>query len=300
MQVASPEPGPSISDDLQQLGFTDYEARVYVALLLTSPATAYEISKNNGLPRANVYGALESLERKAAVQRVSSEPVRYVPVRPKELLERISRTVSARCSNLSERLENLKPAQETEYVWNIGGADEAHAKIDELIREARAHVRIKGHHLELEPHQRALEAAANRGVSVLLVMFGEAEQIESWRALPTSVVYAHESDGTVVGLGRYLVTLTADYEVALIANLKDRSGAYTRSTAIVNLADSMIRHEIYLAEVFGAFGKELEQRFGPALLSLRKAYLPAEQVAALELRLGQTAAAQAARQLPQG
>jgi HTH-type transcriptional regulator, sugar sensing transcriptional regulator len=281
------EPGSSISDDLQALGFTDYEARVYVGLLAGSPATAYEISKNYGLPRANVYSALESLERKAAVQRASSDPVRFVPVSPKELLERISRTVTTRCRTLRERLEELKPAEQTEYVWNVTGAQEAHAKIEELIREAKAHVRIKSHHVELIEHRDTLKAACDRGVSVLLVMFGEREQIDSWRDLRSSIVYAHEAEGTVVGLGRHLVTLTADYTVALIANLKDRTGAYTRSTAVVNLADSMIRHEIYLAEIFAAFGKQLDERFGPALLSLRAAYLPAEQAAELQRRLGQ-------------
>lgn len=285
MHAPNRGPNASLSDDLQELGFTDYEARVYVALLLTSPATAYEISKNNALPRANVYSALESLERKSAVQRASSEPVRYVPVDPKELLDRISRTVSVRCASLRERLEDLKPAQQTEYVWNISGADEAHSKIGELIDDATRHVWIKAHHDSLEPHAARLEAAARRGVAVLLVLFGDKVDIDRWRSMKSAVVYAHEADGTVVGLGRNLVTLTADFEVALLANLHDRSGAYTRSSAVVHLADTMLRHEVYLAEVFGAFGKEIEGRFGPALLSLRQAYLPTEQVQALQQHL---------------
>jgi HTH-type transcriptional regulator, sugar sensing transcriptional regulator len=287
MHAPNRDPNAGLSGDLQELGFTDYEARVYVALLLASPATAYEISKNNALPRPNVYGALESLERKGAVQRASSEPVRYIPVDPKELLDRISRTVHDRCASLQERLEHLKPAQQTEYVWNIAGGEDAHSKINELVSAATRHVWIKAHHLALEPHFAALQAAAGRGVSVLLVLFGDKAQVERWKSIRSAVVYAHEADGTVVGLGRDLVTLTADFEVALLANLNDGTGAFTRSSAVVNLADSMLRHEVYLAEVFGAFGKELEGRFGPALLSLRKAYLPAEQVLALEQHLSQ-------------
>lgn len=287
MNGLSRDQDSTISRDLQELGFTDYEARVYVALLLASPATAYEISKSNGLPRPNVYSALEGLERKGAVQRVSKEPVRYVPVDPKELLERISRNVSHRCVSLRERLISLKPAQQTEYVWNVSGTDEAHSKIDELIAEARRHVWIKAYHAALEPHFASLEAAARRGVSVLLVLFGDKAQIEGWRSITSAVVYAHEGDGTVVGLGRHLVTLTTDFKVALIANLKEQSGAYTRSSAVVNLADTMIRHEVYLAEIFGAFGKDLERRFGRALSSLRKTYLPGEQMRALERHLSQ-------------
>ena len=105
----------TLSRDLQELGFTDYEARVYIGLLKGSPATAYEISKQNGLPRPNAYTALESLERKQAVQRVSTEPVRFVPVDPTELLDRISRTVTERCTSLRERLAQLKGADDTNY-----------------------------------------------------------------------------------------------------------------------------------------------------------------------------------------
>ncbi len=275
----------ALSRDLQELGFTDYEARVYIALLQSSPATAYEISKQNGLPRPNAYSALESLERKQAVQRVSTEPVRFVPVDPNHLLDRISRTVTERCTSLRDRLEQLKGVDETHHVWTVTGAADAGVKIGELIARAKRHAWIKAHHLELEPHRDALQAAADRGVAILLVMFGKPKDIERFRFGDKVTVYAHEGDGTIVGLGRHLVTLTVDFEQALIVNMREESGAYTRSRPVVNLADSLIRHEIYLAEIFGKLGSELEEHFGPALFNLRKKYLPADQAKALAAQL---------------
>jgi len=283
--TADQKDSASLSRDLQEVGFTDFEARVYVALLHASPATAYEISKQNALPRPNVYSSLESLEKKGAVQRVSSEPVRVVPVDPKELLDRISRTITDRCANLRERLDQIKGEDKTNYVWNLSTVSDAQAKIANLIAGARRHVWIKAHCAALESHVEALEAAAGRGASVLLVLFGEKSEIQKFRALKKSIVYAHEGDGTVVGLGKHLVTLTVDFDETLIFNIKDESGAYTRSEPVVNLADSLIRHEVYLAEIFDKFGPQLDKQFGPALLSLRKKYLPAEQVRALERRL---------------
>jgi sugar-specific transcriptional regulator TrmB len=275
----------ALSRDLQELGFTDYEARVYIALLQGSPATAYEISKQNGLPRPNAYTALESLERKQAVQRVSTEPVRFVPVDPGELLDRISRTVTERCTSLRDRLEQLKGVDDTHHVWNVAGAAHARAKIGEMIERAKQHVWIKAHHLELEPHRDALQAAAARGVTILLVLFGKRRDIERFSFGKKVIVYAHEGDGTIVGLGRHLVTLTVDFEQALIVNMQEESGAYTHSRPVVNLAESLIRHEIYLAEIFGKLGGELEEHFGPALFNLRKKYLPADQAKALAAEL---------------
>jgi HTH-type transcriptional regulator, sugar sensing transcriptional regulator len=275
----------ALTRDLQELGFTEYEARVYIALLHASPSTAYEISKQNAVPRPNVYSSLESLEKKGAVQRVSSEPVRVVPVDPKSLLERISRTVSDRCASLRDRLERVKVEDKTNYVWNLSSASEAQAKIGEMIANARRHVWIKAHFSALEPHKEALLAADARGVAVLLILFGEKAEIDSFKTMKNAVVYAHEGDGTIVGLGRNLVTLTVDFEEAMIFNFKDESGAHTRSSPVVNQTDSLIRHEIYLAEIFGKLGPQLEKHFGPALLTLRKRYLPGDQAKALERKL---------------
>ena len=65
---------------LQRLGFGDYEARAYTALLQRSPMTGYEIAKLSRIPRANVYDILPRLESTApspdlisCVRRKSSE-----------------------------------------------------------------------------------------------------------------------------------------------------------------------------------------------------------------------------------
>src|SRR3546814_13910967 len=63
--------------DLKRLGFTEYEARVYVQLLRQSPATAYEIAKADGVPRPNTYHALEALAKRGAVLHVRGNPIRY-------------------------------------------------------------------------------------------------------------------------------------------------------------------------------------------------------------------------------
>ena len=105
--VNEPNKHRILLSDLQGVGFTEYEARVYLGLLQKSPATAYEVAKQHGLPRPNVYTVLETLERRGAVQRVSEDPVRMVPVDPQTLFDRISRTMAERCASLQERLESV-------------------------------------------------------------------------------------------------------------------------------------------------------------------------------------------------
>jgi sugar-specific transcriptional regulator TrmB len=290
-KVSTIDNSASYSRAFQQLGFTDYEARVYVALLQRSPATAYEISKLGSLPRPNVYSALESLEKKAAVQPVSESPIRYIPVEPRQLLGRIARETVTRCDALKDKLDNIKPADNKQYVWMISNGESATAKINDMILNAKRHVWIKAHETVLTSHFAALKKAAAKGVKVLLIIFGAPQDAKRFGAAKNMTVYLHEGNGFVVGLGHTLVTITTDFNEALVVNTREEDpfGAFTQSRPVVNLAESLIRHEVYLAEIFNAFEPQLEKRFGRALISLRQKYLPSDQVKTLERSLRSSA-----------
>jgi sugar-specific transcriptional regulator TrmB len=52
---------------LNLLGFSDYEAGVYMSLLQHSPVTAYEAAKGAGIPTSKVYGVMAKLVEKGVV-----------------------------------------------------------------------------------------------------------------------------------------------------------------------------------------------------------------------------------------
>lgn len=277
----------SCAQGLQELGFTDYEARAYVALLQCQPATAYEVSKLSGLPRANAYNVFESLVKKMAVQPVSESPVRYVAVDPKTLLGRIAEDTASRCNALADRLSTVHKADEREYVWVVEGEEDIHSRIATLIGRARQRIWIKAPEGVIERHRDLLLDASQRSIEIAIVAYGGEATLERFRLGPTTQVYLHEATGIPVGLGPHLVTLTIDFEEALVANLGEGGyGAYTRSWPIVYVAESHIRHEIYITEIFKRFGPQIEREFGPALIALRRKLLPLDQVSALEALLG--------------
>lgn len=282
------------ADGLHQLGFTNYEARVYLELLKFFPATAYEISKQSGLPRANVYSALTALERKGAVQPVQENPVRHVPVDPRQLLGRIRSETASRCDALAEQLAANTATVATEFVWTIAGDSQVHAKISDMIERAQTHVWIKSAHHSLKPHLEELRAAATRGVDVLIILFADAREAALYDFGPNCKAYLHEGSGTKVGMSERLVTFTRDFEEAMTATTGPSGhGVFTRSRPVVTMAESLIRHEIYLAEIFVHFGQQLEHKFGPALYGLRRKYLPKEQALELGRSTGQVPKAEA-------
>ena len=269
--------------EFRQLGFTDYEAKAYLTLCQASPATAYEVSKIAGLAKANIYSALEGLAQRGAVQPVSESPVKYVPVEPSRLLGQIAASTAARCKELVGRLNRLQLAESTEYVWMIKDDKNIHAKISEMIDRARQHIWIKAPHHLLDSHIQELSRAAKRGVKTVMVLFGERDCLSRFTFGRNSRAYLHEGSGVLIGPARELITITIDFEEALTANVgKSGHGAFTRSAPVVYMAESLLRHEVYLAEIFLKFGPQIENTFGAALVKLREKYLPDHDIRKLK------------------
>lgn len=265
--------------ELRQLGFTEHEARVYLGLLAGNPATGYEIAKRTGLPRANVYATVGCLVTKGAVQPVVGRPTKYVPLPPDHVITGIKATVSASCDRLLAQLRELQCWTDVDYVWYITGPDAVAAKARELIESARRRVALKSLDTNLRAHEAELRAAARRGVEVIMIVFGSTD-------FDFGATYIHEGTGIPVGAADENLILTVDFEQALIATIRDEpSGAFTRNRAVVTLADTLIRHDIYLTEIFTKLRPEVEGTFGPALLELRRRFLPEAQVQDLVRRL---------------
>lgn len=272
---------------MQSLGFSQYEAKVYVALLQRNPATAYEVSKEAGLPHANVYRTLEGLQRKAIVQPVSQRPARYVPVKPRQVLQNISKRTAAACDALAKNLSTLERGDDIEHVWLISGQENTHEKIEEMINGTKEHLWIKSHEATLDLHLPSLKKAAKRGVQILIIFIGDPLTAKRYKFNNMTKVYCHEGTGrSGIGEGKDTLTITSDFLAALTVDTREGGyGAFTRSAPVVNLANTMIRHELYVAEIFQAFGPQIESKFGPALLNIRRHYLPALHVHALEEQL---------------
>lgn len=275
--------------DLQRLGFSDYEARTYLSLLQVHPATAYEISKHTGLPRANTYTALGNLTRKRAVQPVSENPVRYAPVAPDVLLDRLATDVTDTCMRLKDSLESIEPAEDSDVVWSIEGQEQIEKKIDELIQGAKQHIWIKASTEVLHRHERELKRAAARGINLVFVVFGE--DVEFLRFGRQSKVYLHEGNGLRMGGSDNLFTIAIDYRIALTASVAENlTGAYTTNSSVVRMAESLIRHDIYMAEIMSEYGREIEERFGVGLVKLRRQMFSPEQLQLLETNLAKASA----------
>jgi hypothetical protein len=130
--------------ELELLGFTEYEARVYRALLVEHPATAYRLGKLSGVPLSRVYEIASRLVDKGAASIAGEDPARYTPVPPDEL-------VSGAHARLTDRLEGLKaelgqlygPGAEDGYSW-VRGQDNLAARAASTVASAKGDISAAG------------------------------------------------------------------------------------------------------------------------------------------------------------
>jgi sugar-specific transcriptional regulator TrmB len=283
----STAPDASLDGLLQQfrqIGFTEYEARVYIQLLRQSPATAYEIAKACGVPRPNTYNALESLAKRGTVLPISENPMRYVAAPPDRHLSAIARQTVALCDTLTHALSRLKTPEDDPYVWNVQGETAIVRKIDELIAESTRTIWVKASSDFLRDHSDALRAAAARGVDMLIVLFGT--DAEEFRFSPRCRVYLHENTGIRMGTADNLFTLTFDLAQVLTAATDNLTAFHTRNHAVVQMANTLIRHDFYMAEIHARFGTQIDAAFGPHLRDLRLRSFTEAQIASFHQMTG--------------
>lgn len=99
-------------DKLKEIGWTDYEARAYIALLQQNPANGYQIGRMSGISTSKIYETLRRLvARGAAVQQSTSnlEVTLYSPVPPEDLIAGMRAYKEKLFSELKQELDSFQP-----------------------------------------------------------------------------------------------------------------------------------------------------------------------------------------------
>ncbi len=232
--------------EMQKIGFTSYEAKIYIALLKQNPATGYELSKLSGVPQAKVYENISRLTNSGIVLTIGSEPSKYVPLPPEELLKTVHTNFEKSINILRESLPALSQGEKLDYVWNIKGYDLTMKKARQMIDEARNELMISLWENEALYLQNELVGAVNRGVVVNILLYGKVK-IDG-----INNIHYHGSEEKLkkqVG-GRWL-TLVVDGKEVLTGQVTEENDGisiWTRNSNIIFISSRSIEHEIYISK----------------------------------------------------
>jgi HTH-type transcriptional regulator, sugar sensing transcriptional regulator len=252
---------------LQQLGFSEYEARAYLALLQRSPLNGYELAKVSGLPRANIYAVLQKLEdRGAAVRLDLPNGTRYAPVAPTELTQRVATRFQDTLSAVGQALQDLATPSDREYVWNIQGYAALIEHARTLVDASQERLLVAVGRQEAGTLAEAVAQAALRGVDVVTLCLDECPQeCGGCRGTVCRSCAAFATDQ------RWLVLVADEAEMLAgeIGPHDDVLAVRTRQRLQVDLAGWYIRHSMALTAVLS----ELRNRHDSALTPETEALL---------------------------
>lgn len=256
---------------LQQLGFSEYEARAYIALLERYPVNGAAVAKLSRIPRANVYAVLQKLEDRRAVVRVEMEGgTAYAPIPPEELFQHLSSQFEGSLHAARTILEPLANKIEDTYVQNLEGQQQLLHYAQTLIGKT-AHNLIMGVWL---PESQALsdvvtEAQARGVVLTTLCFHACPEPCPFCRPPVFRYGISPENDS------RWLVVIRDDAEM-LVGSIdqKQTVAIRTKQPRLIEMASWYIRHSIAVATLLSELGPDFLEKLSPTTQSLLQSLGP--------------------------
>jgi len=233
-----------IVENLQELGLSLYEARLYLGLLTGGPQNGNELSRTSGVPSSKVYAMLERLAGDGVVTRSQrGSTVQYVCVPPHELLHKLRERYTKPLEYLEATLPTVGSKDPEPDILQIQG-------IDAIVDHARAIIRASRHEIYLSVWYENvdallddLDAADARGVRIAGMLYGTRAPDVGWWQL-------HSYRETVASrIGGRMLTMVADGGEALIAHMPERGGASavrTRSPVLTLVAEEYLIHDMTL------------------------------------------------------
>jgi len=228
--------------NLKQLGFSQYEATCYMALVTNHPVNGSQLSKISGIARSRIYDVLRNLKSKGYVLEVNSG--QYVPLPPDELIKRLQRSFSCNIDTFEDQIAKASPKNDLEYVWTITGYDNVMEKAIEMIIHARSEIYVRlfpeaAHHLN-----KYLIDADSKGVEIRYIAMGKIEKKFDVQVTHPDHKHLRETIG-----GRSIEIIT-DKQEALVGifetdNEENSPINWTRNKWFIVANRDSLRHDFY-------------------------------------------------------
>jgi sugar-specific transcriptional regulator TrmB len=257
----------NIIEQLQQLGFSEYETKAYIGLLQQHPLNGYSLAKVTGVPRANIYGVLQKLEERGAVVAVNTAAgLVYSPIMPDDLIRRLSNHLNKVLVDVQRGLEVFAtPVQQT-YVQNVQGSTQLLEHALELINAANEQLLIALWQPEASLLTEALVQAQARGVSIHILCC-QACSDECGSCQGSIYRYRVTPDQQTHGL----IVIQDEYEMLVGAIGGQATAIRTRQPNLISMTVWYLRHSITLAAILTDMGETLETALSPETRQLLQA-----------------------------
>lgn len=168
-------------------GLNLYEVKIWTALLSRGISTAGELSSIAAVPRSRTYDILESLERKGFVLMKLGKPIKFIAIKPEEVIERAKQNFLEEAKEKGKILDEIKNSElmkQLEEIYNKGikylevydlsgavrGRHNIHSHLNSILSKAQKEVYLfltaEGLKRKYEVLKTTLEKLHKKGVKI--------------------------------------------------------------------------------------------------------------------------------------
>ncbi len=199
----------------QFFGLNLYEVRIWTALLSRGKSTAGELSEIGDVPRSRAYDVLESLEKKGFVVMKVGKPITYLAVEPKEVVERLKKSVKEEADKSIQKLKDLNSNDVLSELNNL------FTQGVEFIEPADLSGAIRGRH-NLYAHLESMVKRADKSVTIMTTSKGVLRKVEALNPLLQKLSKKKVKIKVAAPIsGENTATLNELKKVADVKNIKD-------------------------------------------------------------------------------
>lgn len=164
-----------------------YEVKVWTSLLSRGVSTAGELSTISDVPRSRTYDILESLEKKGFVVMKLGKPIKFIALKPEEVIDRVKKNMLFNAQEKAIKLEEtkgsdviselsglytkgIKYVEPADLSGSLKGRQNVYNHLDMMVKNAKKSATIittnEGLSRKFENLMPTLENAKKRGVSI--------------------------------------------------------------------------------------------------------------------------------------
>ena len=246
--------------ELTRIGYTEYEAKVYMALLRDYPATGYQISKLSGVPRSMVYETLSRLHKRGAVlETLEGRATLYRPLPPQQLLDRYESEIQHLVSELRQGLEEIFTTEYDTRVWTIKGREAVLSYAGQMVQDASKDLFLVLTDEDLDVLRLNIQRASDRKIKVHTLLTGEAT-LDVGR-----VAYHPPLESELQELTSTLLVAVDNTEVLIASSVShsETTATITRNPDLVLISRQFVWMELFAQRIYSRLGSEFIKQLDP-------------------------------------
>src|SRR3989344_8771046 len=181
-----------------------YEVKVWTSLLSRGVSTAGELSTISDVPRSRTDDILESLEKKGFVVMKLGKPIKFLALKPEEVVDRVKKHMLSIAQEKTKYLEEIKGGdvlnelsslyengvkyvEPSDLSGSLKGRQNIYGHMDMMLRNAKKNAVIittsEGLSRKFESLMPSLEKAKKRGVTLRIAATINSDNIKVAREL---------------------------------------------------------------------------------------------------------------------